>query len=85
MRKLDVLSLGWLNTCSELYSNLQNDILTENTHTVQIKVDPPADGNAANTLSGNDAVLLLGLLMFYGAFWFITQDLNNKKNNHKQQ
>lgn len=63
MCKLDVLSLSWLKTCFVFYSNLQNDILTENTHTVEIKVDPPADENAANTISGNDAVVLPKLLM----------------------
>lgn len=39
-----------------LLSNFQNDLLTENTYNVEIKVDPPADGNAADTVSGNDAV-----------------------------
>ncbi|KAM8771482.1 myozenin-2b isoform X2 [Acanthopagrus latus] len=33
---------------NEANAQLNNDILTENTHTVEIKVDPPADGNAAN-------------------------------------
>lgn len=37
-------------------SNFQNDILTENTYNVEIKVDPPTEGNAADTVSGNDAV-----------------------------
>nr|XP_046273539.1 myozenin-2b isoform X2 [Scatophagus argus]XP_046273546.1 myozenin-2b isoform X2 [Scatophagus argus] len=33
---------------NEANAQLNNDILTENTHSVEIKVDPPADGNAAN-------------------------------------
>ncbi len=44
----------------------QNDILTENTQAAEIKVDPPVDGNAANeenTVSGNNAVLLMRLFM----------------------
>ena len=46
-----------------LYSDLQNDMLTGGTHTVEIKVDPPADGNADgsanadNTVTGTDAIL----------------------------
>lgn len=36
-------------------SDFQNDILTENMYNVEIKVDPPAEGNAADTVSGNDA------------------------------
>lgn len=42
-----------------LYFLLQNDILPENMHTVEIKVDAPADGNTVNqesTISGNNAV-----------------------------
>ncbi|XP_076585167.1 myozenin-2b [Chaetodon auriga] len=33
---------------NEANAQLSNDILTENTHSVEIKVDPPANGNAAN-------------------------------------
>lgn len=39
----------------------QNDVLNENTVTVEIKVDPPADDAAANT--NNTAVSGKGLLM----------------------
>lgn len=52
------------NTCTGLYSVLQNDILTGNTHTVEIKVDAPTNGNTANpgsTVSGNYAVQLVNL------------------------
>ncbi|XP_073329978.1 myozenin-2b [Pagrus major] len=44
---------------NEANAQLNNNILTENTHSVEIKVDPPADGNAANqenTALGNIAV-----------------------------
>lgn len=48
-----------LTLCTALlYSVFQNDILAENTHTVEIKVDAPAQGSTANaetTASGNDA------------------------------
>ncbi|XP_031727307.1 myozenin-2b [Anarhichas minor] len=33
---------------NEANTQLNNDILTQNTHTVEIKVDAPADGNTAN-------------------------------------
>ncbi|XP_041789731.1 myozenin-2b isoform X2 [Chelmon rostratus] len=33
---------------NEANAQLNNDVLSENTHGVEIKVDPPADGNAAN-------------------------------------
>lgn len=70
-----------------LYSVLQNDILTDNTHTVEIKVDPPADGNAANTensASGNYSVQSVRLFVLNPilniSIYNISQDLNIKKN-----
>lgn len=35
-----------------LCSNFQNNVLNENTVTVEIKVDPPAEDDAANTTNG---------------------------------
>lgn len=66
---------------------MQNDILTDNTHTVEIKVDAPADGNTAhpeNTASGNYVVQLVRLFMS-NPIWSIkiyniSQDLNIKKS-----
>ncbi|XP_030280267.1 myozenin-2b isoform X1 [Sparus aurata] len=46
---------------NEANAQLNNNILTENTHSVEIKVDPPADGNAANqenTASENASAIL---------------------------
>lgn len=41
------------NRFSAFQANLQNDIGPENAFTVEIKVDPPADGNEAQTVTGN--------------------------------
>lgn len=35
-----------------LCCNFQNNVLNENTVTVEIKVDPPAEDDAANTTNG---------------------------------
>lgn len=54
----------WNNIIQKLYSEcvlyfcLQNDILAENAHTIEIKVEAPTSGeadNAENQVSGNDA------------------------------
>lgn len=46
----------------------QNDVLNENTVTVEIKVDPPADDVAANTnnaaVSGKDLILKVFKALF---------------------
>lgn len=63
------------NTCTVLYSVLQNDIL----HTVEIKVDaPPADGETANpeiTASGDHAVQLVNTICCI-KIYNISRDLN---------
>lgn len=54
-----LISCAKLSVCSALlYSVFQNDILADNTHTVEIKVDTPTHGNTADadtTASGNNA------------------------------
>lgn len=71
-------------TYSVLYFNcsvLQNDILAQNAHIVEIKVDPPADGNAATpeiTVSGKYAVYKRIVMYMY--YFFYCQSIQKTAN-----